>query len=103
MKTVDGFNVAKKTRLDLYGFLNQNSKANLPQIYVGQIFKQTVGLLSTTLSKLRHRRGLHGFLQSFGPGALVNLFGVVEMVVEAPNFWPVKKKTWNIWTLFPDL
>ena len=46
-----------------------------------------------TLSKLRHRRGLHGFLQSFGPGALVNRFGVVvEMVVEDPNFWPVKKK-----------
>ena len=57
----------------------------------GANLKQTPGASCLTLSNLRHRRGLHGFLQSFRPKALVNPWEVVEMVVEAPIFGPSKK------------
>ena len=53
------------------------------------------------MSKLRHRRGLHGFLQSFGPGALGESFlgTVVEMVVKSPQFLARQKKRGEFWAL----
>ena len=98
--TVEDGEFLKKTwrdnMLDLYGFLNQNSKATLPQIYVGQIWSKQGAPVWLFLPEAPTRPSwLFAILRS---GALGESFGEVEMLVEAPIFARPKKRG-EFWAL----